>query len=101
MTLGFFRNLTKPKPTPVVEREYCVAGRTLPLKIVESARARRMTLRIDSGGQGLRITVPPGAREDEVRGKALADPAVLAHVAGKTVRKVIVVQDKLVSVVVS
>ena len=48
-----------------------------------------------------RITVPPDAAEEEVREQALADPAVLAHVAGKTVRKVIVVQDKLVSVVVS
>ncbi|UCI19759.1 M48 family metallopeptidase [Mesorhizobium sp. B2-1-8] len=66
MTIGFFRNLTKPKPTPAVEREYCVAGRTLPLKIVESARAKRLTLRIDSGGQGLRITVPPGLRRGEV-----------------------------------
>jgi len=66
MTLGFFRNLTKPKPKPVVEREHCVAGRTLPLKIVESARARRLTLRIDSGGQGLRVTVPPGLRRGEI-----------------------------------
>ncbi|RWP63573.1 M48 family metallopeptidase [Mesorhizobium sp.] len=66
MSFGFFRNLTKPRPAPVVEREHCVAGRTLPLKIVESDRARRLTLRIDSGGRGLRITVPPGLRQGEV-----------------------------------
>ena len=66
MSFGFFRNLTKPKPSPVEEREHVVAGRTLPLRIVESARARRLTLRIDSGGQGLRITVPPGLRRGEV-----------------------------------
>ena len=66
MSFGFFRNLTKPKPSPVQEREHVVAGRTLPLRIVESARARRLTLRIDSGGQGLRITVPPGLRRGEV-----------------------------------
>src|SRR3954452_20559308 len=65
MSFGFFRNLTKPKPSPVEEREHVVAGRTLPLRIVESARARRLTLRIDSGGQGLRITVPPGLRRGE------------------------------------
>jgi predicted metal-dependent hydrolase len=29
-------------------------------------RARRLTLRIDAGGQGLRVTVPPGLRAGEV-----------------------------------
>src|SRR5690606_8124540 len=66
MSFGFFRNLTKPAPSPVVEREHSVAGRTLPLKIVENDRARRLTLRIDAGGQGLRITVPPGLKRGEV-----------------------------------
>ena len=66
MSFGFFRNLTKPTPSPVEEREHVVAGRSLPLKIVESDRARRLTLRIDSGGRGLRITVPPGLRRGEV-----------------------------------
>ena len=37
-----------------------------PLKIVENGRARRLTLRIDTGGQGLRITVPPGLARGEV-----------------------------------
>jgi predicted metal-dependent hydrolase len=36
------------------------------LRIVENERARRLTLRIDAGGQGLRITVPPGLRQGEV-----------------------------------
>ena len=66
MSFGFFRSLAKPSPSPVEEREHQVAGRTLPLKIVENLRARRMTLRIDSGGRGLRITVPPGLRRGEV-----------------------------------
>ena len=44
MTIGFFRNLTRPKPAPVEEREHVVAGRSLPLKIVENDRARRLTL---------------------------------------------------------
>ncbi len=43
-----------------------VAGRSLPLRIVENARARRLTLRIDAGGRGLRITVPPGVPSAEV-----------------------------------
>jgi predicted metal-dependent hydrolase len=68
MSLGFFRNLAKTKPAPVREREHAVAGRTLPLRIVENDRARRLTLRIDAGGQGLRITVPPGISAREVDG---------------------------------
>ncbi|HMM63971.1 MAG TPA: M48 family metallopeptidase [Mesorhizobium sp.] len=66
MSFGFFRIPAKPRPAPVVEREHCVAGRTLPLRIVENERARRLTLRIDAGGQGLRVTVPPGLRRGEV-----------------------------------
>ena len=66
MSFGFFRTLTKPAPLPVEAREHTVAGRTLPLRIVENERARRLTLRIDAGGQGLRITVPPGLRQGEV-----------------------------------
>ena len=70
MSFGFFRNLdstaAKPAPRPAELREHQVAGRTLPLRIVENARARRLTLRIDPGGQGLRITVPPGLRRSEI-----------------------------------
>lgn len=66
MSFGFFRSLTKPKLAPVQEREHTVAGRTLPLRIVENDRARRLTLRIDAGGQGLRVTVPPGLARGEV-----------------------------------
>jgi predicted metal-dependent hydrolase len=66
MSFGFFRTLTKPAPSPVEAREHTVAGRTLSLRIVENERARRLTLRIDAGGQGLRITVPPGLRQGEV-----------------------------------
>ncbi len=66
MSFGFLRNLAKARPAPVQEREHAVAGRTLPLRIVENDRARRLTLRIDAGGQGLRITVPPGISAREV-----------------------------------
>ncbi len=66
MSLGFFRTLSKPSRPPVEAREHTVAGRTLPLRIVENERARRLTLRIGAGGQGLRVTVPPGLRQGEV-----------------------------------
>jgi predicted metal-dependent hydrolase len=63
MPFGFL----KPRKAAAVEqRDHAVAGRTLPLRIVENARARRLTLRIDAGGQGLRITVPPGVPAREV-----------------------------------
>ncbi|MCC2689078.1 MAG: hypothetical protein K0S21_1881 [Rhizobiaceae bacterium] len=66
MPFGFIKRAGPRRPIPVQEREHIVAGRTLPLKIVENDRARRLTLRIDTGGQGLRITIPPGLRQGEV-----------------------------------
>ncbi|HEY5818804.1 MAG TPA: M48 family metallopeptidase [Mesorhizobium sp.] len=66
MSFGFFRTLTKARPVPATEREHVVAGRTLPLRVVENERARRLTLRIDAGGRGLRVTVPPGIARGEV-----------------------------------
>ena len=45
------------------------------------------------------IQAPPGASEDEVREIALADEAVMRHLAGLTVRKVIVVKDRIVNIV--
>lgn len=46
-----------------------------------------------------RVEVPAGSGEDEVRGAALADAAIVRHLEGKTVRKVIVVPGKLVNIV--
>lgn len=43
-----------------------IAGRSLPLRIVENGRARRLTLRIDAGGQGVRVTIPPGVAPGEI-----------------------------------
>ncbi len=66
MPFAFLKRLQTPRPAPVQERTHEVAGRTLPLRIVENDRARRLTLRIDSGGRGLRITVPPGVASRDV-----------------------------------
>ncbi|RJG43273.1 M48 family metallopeptidase [Mesorhizobium sp. DCY119] len=66
MPFGFLKKLQARPVAPVLEREHVVAGRALPLRIVENDRARRLTLRIDSGGRGLRITVPPGLARGEV-----------------------------------
>ncbi|WP_295814585.1 SprT family zinc-dependent metalloprotease [uncultured Nitratireductor sp.] len=68
MTLGFLNKMIGLKvAAPPAERVHRVAGRELPLRIVENARARRLTLRIEPGGRGLRVTVPPGlSRSREV-----------------------------------
>ena len=66
MPSGFFRTKPKPAPTPQQLRDHAVAGRTLPLRIVESGRAKRLTLRIDADGRGLRMTVPPGLKRGEL-----------------------------------
>lgn len=66
MPFAFLKRLQTPRPAPMQERMHEVAGRSLPLRIVENDRARRLTLRIDSGGRGLRITVPPGVASRDV-----------------------------------
>jgi leucyl-tRNA synthetase len=48
-----------------------------------------------------RLTVPAGLSNDELQGRALADPAVKAYTDGKVVRKVVVAKGPLVSIVVS
>jgi len=47
-----------------------------------------------------RVTVAADAPQDAIIAAALALPNVVAHTEGKTVRKVVVVPGKLVSVVV-
>jgi leucyl-tRNA synthetase len=68
----------------------------------DAARAAEIVVPVQVNGKlRARVTVPADASEDDVREAALADTAVQTHIAGKTVRKVIVAQGKLVSVVVS
>jgi predicted metal-dependent hydrolase len=66
MAFGFLSRTAQPAAPEAGERVHRVAGRELPLRVVENVRARRLTLRIDAGGQGLRVTVPPGLRAGEV-----------------------------------
>ena len=66
MILSLFRSPPKKSATLKAERSYEVAGRVLPLRVMENPRATRLTLRIDAGGKGLRMTVPPGMPAREV-----------------------------------
>jgi len=47
-----------------------------------------------------RLTVPAESSEKELEKLALADPAVMAHLAGKQVKKVVVAKGRLVSLVI-
>lgn len=53
-------------PSTPKHRDLEVNGRVLPLAIRENARARRITLRIEPGGQALRLTIPPRLPEREI-----------------------------------
>ena len=62
MSFAFLRKT----PAQPQTRDHEVGGRILPLRIVENDRATRLTLRIASGGTGLRVTIPPGVSLREV-----------------------------------
>jgi leucyl-tRNA synthetase len=65
------------------------------------AREEELELAVQVNGKVRgRITVGREAGEDEVRKRALADPKVAEHLAGKEVVKMLVVPGRLVSVVV-
>jgi leucyl-tRNA synthetase len=46
-----------------------------------------------------RLTVAADTAEEQLQAAALADPQVAKHLEGKTVRKVVVVNGRLVSIV--
>ena len=68
---------------------------------VNLARAEEIVVPVQVNGKvRSRLTVPAEASEKELEEMALADPAVMAHLAGKQVKKVVVAKGRLVSLVV-
>jgi len=66
-----------------------------------AARAERIVVPVQVNGKVRgRIEVSPDASDAELERLALADPSVQPHLAGKTVKKVVVAKGRLVSVVV-
>ena len=64
------------------------------------ARAEEIVVPVQVNGKVRgRLTVPAGTTDDRLRELALADPPVLKYVQGRTIKKVVVVNGKLVSVV--
>jgi leucyl-tRNA synthetase len=67
----------------------------------EVAKAEEITVPVQVNGKLRgRLTVPAGTATADLERLALADPSVQAHIAGKTVLKVVVANGRLVSVVV-
>jgi leucyl-tRNA synthetase len=72
-----------------------------PVFDADVAKADEVVVPVQINGKvRARLTAPAGSADDELRTRALADPAVVAHVAGKKVIKVVVGKGPLVSVVV-
>jgi leucyl-tRNA synthetase len=80
-------------------------GKTLshavwPIYDAEVARAEQVTIPVQVNGKvRSRVTASPDASDSELETLALADPAIQAHTAGKTIRRVVVAKGRLVSVV--
>ena len=67
----------------------------------EVAKAEEVVVPVQVNGRvRARLTVPAAATEQDLRERALADPAVRTHTAGKTVKTVVVAKGRLVNVVV-
>jgi leucyl-tRNA synthetase len=65
------------------------------------ARAEQIVVPVQVNGKvRLRLTVSVGTSDEELQKLALADPQVAKYLEGKTVKKVVVVNGKLVSIVV-
>ncbi len=62
MTLSFFRQLQKRNRDFSVH----VDGVSLPVKVIENDRAKRLTLRITPSGDGLRVSTPGHVGDDDI-----------------------------------
>ena len=66
------------------------------------AKAAEIVVPVQVNGKvRARLTVPADTGEEQLRQAALAEPQVVRHLEGKTVKKVVIVNGKLVSVVVA
>ena len=79
-----------------------IASASWPVYDAEAVVEDELTIVVQVNGK-LRgkVTVDAAAAEEQVRTAALADEKVLAHIEGKTVRKIIYVPGKLLNIVVA
>jgi hypothetical protein len=57
--MGLFSNMRGGAEAATSIRHYELDGEILPVAVKEHARAKRLTLRLDRTGRGLKVTVPP------------------------------------------
>jgi leucyl-tRNA synthetase len=82
--------------------EGALSRATWPVYDAEIARADEIVIPVQVNGKlRSRITAAPSASEAELERLALADPVAQAHIAGKTIQKVVVAKGRLVNVVVA
>ena len=68
----------------------------------EVAKADEVVVPVQVNGKvRARVTLPAGLSDAEFEQRVLADETVRPHVAGKTIRKVVVAKGPLVSIVIS
>jgi leucyl-tRNA synthetase len=78
-----------------------LASATWPAFDVEVARAREVVVPVQINGKvRARVTAPAELPDSELQDLVLADAVVRSHIAGKTIRKIVVAKGPLVSIVV-
>jgi leucyl-tRNA synthetase len=79
-----------------------LAGASWPAFDARLAQADEIVVPVQINGKvRARLTVPADLTDDELRARALDDPAVRTHTDGRSIRKVVVVKGSLVSIVVA
>jgi leucyl-tRNA synthetase len=82
-------------------RRFSIVDRNWPLSDAAMAREDEVELAVQVNGKVRgHVTVPADLPEDAVKQRALAEPRVAEHLAGKQIVKTVVVPGRLVSVVV-
>jgi leucyl-tRNA synthetase len=78
-----------------------LAAATWPVFDAAAAKADEVVVAVQVNGKvRARLTVAADIADDELQRQALSDPHVAAHVAGKTLAKVVVARGRLVSIAV-
>ena len=79
-----------------------LAGASWPAFDATVAKVEELEIPVQVNGKLRgRVTVAPDIDDQALEALALADPHVQAHIAGKTIRKVVIAKGRLVSVVVA
>ena len=79
-----------------------LATATWPVFDPAAAKAEEIVIPVQINGKvRSRVTVPPTTPDDELQRLALADPAVQSYTQGKTIKKVVIAKDRLISIAVA